>query len=59
MSAVMNETTKDTDRIERSIVINAARDKVWLALSNAEKFGTWFGINLEGQAFTVGQRTRG
>jgi uncharacterized protein YndB with AHSA1/START domain len=55
MSAVL----KETDRIERSIVINAARDKVWLALSNAEKFGTWFGVKLEGQTFAAGQRTRG
>lgn len=55
MSAVLQET----DRIERSIVINATRDKVWLALSNAEKFGSWFGVRLEGQQFVAGQRTRG
>jgi uncharacterized protein YndB with AHSA1/START domain len=55
MSAVL----KETDRIERSIVINATRDKVWLALSNAEKFGSWFGARLEGQTFTAGQRARG
>ncbi|MES2900468.1 MAG: SRPBCC family protein [Pseudomonadota bacterium] len=58
MSAVMKEI-KDTDSIERSVVIRAARDKVWLALTNAEKFGAWFGVKLEGQAFTPGQRTRG
>lgn len=55
MSAVL----KETDRIERSIVINTTRDKVWLALSDAEKFGTWFGVKLEGQRFVPGQRTRG
>ena len=58
MSAIMKES-KNTDQIERSIVINAARHKVWLALSNAEKFGDWFGVQLEGQAFTPGQPTRG
>lgn len=58
MNTVLKEAT-DTDRIERSIVINATRDKVWLALSNAEKFGAWFGARLDGQAFTPGQRTRG
>ena len=58
MNTVMKEAA-NTDRIERSIVINATRDKVWLALSNAEKFGTWFGARLEGQTFTPGQRTRG
>lgn len=49
----------ETDRIERSIVINAPRERVWQALSDAEKFGTWFGAKLDGQVFTPGQRTRG
>jgi uncharacterized protein YndB with AHSA1/START domain len=49
----------DTDRIERSIVINAPRERVWRALSNPEEFGTWFGANLKGQAFVPGQRARG
>jgi len=53
MSAVM-----ETDRIERSIVINAPRERVWHSLSNAEAFGSWFGAKLEGQMFTPGQRTR-
>lgn len=52
-------TALDTDRIERTIVINAPRTRVWRALSNAEAFGTWFGAKLEGQTFTPGQRTRG
>ena len=49
----------ETDRIERSVVINAPRERVWRALSNAEEFGTWFGVNLTGQTFTPGQSTRG
>jgi uncharacterized protein YndB with AHSA1/START domain len=49
----------DTDRIERSILINAPRERVWRALSNAEEFGTWFGANLKGQTFAAGQRARG
>ncbi|HEY6985888.1 MAG TPA: SRPBCC family protein [Rhodanobacteraceae bacterium] len=48
-----------TDRIERSVVINAPRARVWRALTNAEEFGVWFGVNLKGQAFAAGQRTRG
>ncbi|TJZ73146.1 SRPBCC family protein [Chitiniphilus eburneus] len=52
-------TATDTDRIERSIVINAPRERVWRALSQAETFGTWFGADLKGQAFEPGQRTRG
>lgn len=52
-------TGLDTDRIERSILINASRERVWQALSDAEQFGTWFGADLKGQAFAAGQRTRG
>jgi uncharacterized protein YndB with AHSA1/START domain len=52
-------TTSDTDRIERSIVINAPRERVWRALTNAEEFGTWFGANMKGQRFVPGQRARG
>lgn len=52
-------TTSDSDSLERSIVINAPRERVFAALSDAEKFGTWFGANLQGQTFAPGQRTRG
>ncbi|RQP23155.1 vanillate O-demethylase oxidoreductase VanB [Albitalea terrae] len=48
-----------TDRIERHIVIQAPRDRVWRALSNAEEFGQWFGTDLKGQTFAPGQRVRG
>jgi uncharacterized protein YndB with AHSA1/START domain len=50
---------ESTDRIERSVVINAPRERVWRALSNAEEFGTWFGADLKGQSFAPGQRARG
>lgn len=49
----------ETDRIERSIVINARRPRVWRALSNAEEFGGWFGAHLHGKAFEPGQRVQG
>jgi uncharacterized protein YndB with AHSA1/START domain len=52
-------TTSDTDRIERSITIQAPRERVWRALSNAEAFGHWFGAKLAGQTFEPGKRTRG
>jgi len=52
-------TTSDTNRIERNVIINAPRARVWRALSNAEEFGTWFGANLKGQTFAAGQRARG
>ena len=49
----------DTDRIERSVVVKAPRQRVWRAISNAEEFGTWFGVNLKGQTFSPGQLVRG
>ncbi len=49
----------DTDRIERSVVVKAPRERVWRAISNAEEFGTWFGVNLKGQTFSPGQLVRG
>jgi uncharacterized protein YndB with AHSA1/START domain len=52
-------TATQTDRIERSIQINAPRARVWRALSSADEFGNWFGANLKGQAFVPGQRVQG
>jgi uncharacterized protein YndB with AHSA1/START domain len=49
----------DTDRIERSVVVKAPRQRVWRAISNAEEFGAWFGVNLQGQTFSPGQLVRG
>jgi uncharacterized protein YndB with AHSA1/START domain len=49
----------DTDRIERSVVVKAPRERVWRAISNAEEFGTWFGVNLEDRTFSAGQLVRG
>jgi uncharacterized protein YndB with AHSA1/START domain len=40
------------------IAINAPRPRVWRALSNAEEFGTWFGVNLKGKTFAPGQRVQ-
>ena len=53
------EHASDTDRIERSIVIDAPRATVWNALADAEAFGSWFGVDLKGQTFAPGQRARG
>ena len=48
-----------TDRIERSVLIDAPRARVWRAISNPEEFGSWFGVDLKGQTFAPGVRTRG
>jgi uncharacterized protein YndB with AHSA1/START domain len=47
-----------TDRIEKKIVLRASRSRVWRAIANAEEFGTWFRMNLEG-AFAEGATVRG
>lgn len=36
------------DKIEKQIVLNAPLARVWRAVSDAEEFGTWFGVDLEG-----------
>jgi uncharacterized protein YndB with AHSA1/START domain len=42
-----------TDRIEKEIRLNAPRTRVWRALTNAQEFGEWFEVKLEG-AFVPG-----
>jgi uncharacterized protein YndB with AHSA1/START domain len=44
-----------TDRIEKTIVLRAPRSRVWRALAQADEFGAWFGLALEG-AFAPGAR---
>jgi uncharacterized protein YndB with AHSA1/START domain len=53
------DSASPTDRIERSVVIDAPREHVWRALAHAETFGSWFGADLKGQTFAPGQRARG
>jgi uncharacterized protein YndB with AHSA1/START domain len=36
------------DRIEERIILNAPRSRVWRALTDAEEFGSWFGLKLDG-----------
>jgi uncharacterized protein YndB with AHSA1/START domain len=47
-----------TDRIEKNILLRAPRSRVWRALTDAQEFGTWFRVNLDGR-FEVGKRIRG
>ena len=50
--------TMSTDGIEKRVVLKAPRPRVWRAITNAEEFGTWFRVKLEG-AFTEGRPIRG
>ena len=47
-----------TDRIERSVVLHAPRERVWKAFSDATAFGEWFGVKLNG-TFQPGARLTG
>ncbi|HEY2682388.1 MAG TPA: SRPBCC family protein [Steroidobacteraceae bacterium] len=51
--------SSSTDRIERTIVLKASPIRVWRALSNAEEFGNWFGVNLKGKSMRVGDELEG
>ena len=37
-----------SDRIEKQIVLNAPREKVWRAISESTRFGAWFGVAFDG-----------
>lgn len=50
--------TNDTDRITKNVLLRAPRARVWRALTDAEEFGRWFGVKLEG-TFSPAARVRG
>jgi uncharacterized protein YndB with AHSA1/START domain len=47
-----------TDRIEKKVVLQAPRERVWRAISDAREFGAWFGVAFDG-AFAAGARLTG
>ncbi len=48
----------NTDRIEKSILLRATRERVWKAISDANEFGAWFGVAFDGP-FKAGARLTG
>jgi uncharacterized protein YndB with AHSA1/START domain len=50
--------TQHTDRIEKKILLRAPRERVWGAISDARQFGTWFGVEFDGE-FVAGARLTG
>lgn len=46
------------DRIEKRMVLRAPRDRVWRAISEAKQFGSWFGVDFDGE-FRAGARLTG
>jgi uncharacterized protein YndB with AHSA1/START domain len=47
-----------TDRIEKQVFLKAPRSRVWRAVVDADEFGAWFGVRLQG-AFAEGVTIRG
>jgi uncharacterized protein YndB with AHSA1/START domain len=47
-----------TDRIEKTVVLQAPLERVWRAISDAREFGSWFGMALDGP-FVAGNRVVG
>jgi len=47
-------TVSTTDCIRKEILLRAPQPRVWKALSDAQEFGAWFGMKLEG-GFVPGQ----
>ncbi|HXS73469.1 MAG TPA: SRPBCC family protein [Rhodanobacteraceae bacterium] len=47
-----------TDRIEKQVHLMAPRERVWRALSESARFGSWFGVTFDGP-FVEGGRVTG
>ncbi|MEO8201435.1 MAG: SRPBCC family protein [Gemmatimonadota bacterium] len=58
MTTTQESPMASTDRIEKQVLINAPKSRVWRALTNATEFGQWFQVKLEG-TFEVGRSVKG
>jgi uncharacterized protein YndB with AHSA1/START domain len=38
----------NTDRIKKSVLLRAPRERVWRAISDSKQFGSWFGVQFDG-----------
>ena len=47
------DVPQTSDRIEKHFEVSAKRSRVWRAISDADEFGTWFGVKLD-RPFTPG-----
>jgi uncharacterized protein YndB with AHSA1/START domain len=46
------------DQIQKRVTLRAPISRVWRAISNAQEFGAWFGMEFDG-SFVAGQRITG
>jgi uncharacterized protein YndB with AHSA1/START domain len=51
-------TSTPPDRIEKEILLEAPRARVWRALTDPAEFGAWFGVKLSGR-FVPGEHISG
>jgi uncharacterized protein YndB with AHSA1/START domain len=51
-------TDRIADRIVKTIVLKAPRERVWQAITDYRRFGVWFGVELDGP-FIAGQEATG
>jgi uncharacterized protein YndB with AHSA1/START domain len=54
----MNDTSQQTDRIQKQVLLRAPCERVWSAISDARQFGSWFGVSFDG-VFAAGARLTG
>jgi uncharacterized protein YndB with AHSA1/START domain len=54
----MPTTTTSTDRIEKQVILDAPRSRVWRALTDVSQFNAWFGVSLTAP-FTPGAEVSG
>lgn len=48
----------DPNRIEKTIVLKATRERVWRAITDSARFGRWFGVEIDG-TFLAGKEAIG
>lgn len=50
--------SSSTDRIEKRVLLQAPLERVWNAISDAQEFGSWFGVRFDGP-FVAGEHLTG
>ena len=54
----MSQSSSPTDRIQKQILLRAPCARVWSAISDAQQFGSWFGVRFDG-VFAAGAHLTG
>jgi uncharacterized protein YndB with AHSA1/START domain len=57
-TSTSSRSPSSTDRIQKTMVVQAPRSKVWRALTDSQQFGQWFQARIEGP-FVAGQEATG